>query len=253
MRYRTNPWPAFADLFSAVLIVTFAGLVMITAAYRSDMKSQANRNDPASPTIVDGGRGLVTARVIQARLDANRIIEQVKKVLDSDTEVKSRTRECGDDTCVDLDIEFERNQAIIKDPAALNLLSAVARQLKSAIDELPAEQRRDIEIVIEGRADKTQASGAALDERGRYLFNWDLSSRRATSVAYEFKKMNLTPDRYRVVAIGYAEWDPICQEGAPGCDDDTNRRTTLILRGNTRGIAQRLARQAGGAAGVAPR
>jgi flagellar motor protein MotB len=258
MRYRTNPWPAFADLFSATLIVTFAGMVMITAAYKSDVDTLKNQATNANAKVDEARHKaenanqlaqnantrahLVEVAVRQARLDANRVIEQVKQALDRDTSMKTRTRECGDDTCIDLYIEFERNDALIKDPDDLAVLRSVSSSLKKAIKALPPEQRKDIEIVIEGHTDKTQPSGSQLDERSQYLYNWDLSARRATSIAYELQRNGLTAKEYRIVAIGYADSDPICFEGTPECDD-RNRRTTIFLRGDTRGIEKRLARQ----------
>jgi hypothetical protein len=38
MLRRSNPWPAFVDLFSALLIATFAGLIMFSGAYREMKK-----------------------------------------------------------------------------------------------------------------------------------------------------------------------------------------------------------------------
>lgn len=239
MRYRTNPWPSFSDLFSATLIVTFAGIVMITAAYKSDVQTLKNQ----ITNMQGGDADMVAAKVRQARLDANKIIEQVKQELNRDTSLKTTTHDCGDNTCLDIDIEFERNDALIKNPEDLSILKSVALSLKKAIDALPLEQRKDIEIVIEGHTDKTLPKNVLLDDRGLYLYNWDLSARRATSVAYEFKQSGLTPDGYRIVAIGYAASDPICtDDNMPDCEK-RNRRTTLYLRGDTRGIEKRSALQ----------
>jgi hypothetical protein len=42
MKRRTNPWPAFVDLFSALLIATFAGLIMFSGAFQ---KLKASNED----------------------------------------------------------------------------------------------------------------------------------------------------------------------------------------------------------------
>ncbi len=245
MRYRTNPWPSFADLFSATLIVTFAGMVMMSAAYRKDVQDYKRIAAEADKRIEEANRRAneaktVAAAVSRARAEADKIIEQVQQALKNDSSMKSVTRPCGDDTCIDIYIQFPLDGSEINNSEQLATLRRACSQVKKAIDALPAEQRKDIEIVIEGHTDNTQPEMA--DARAQYLYNWDLSARRATSVAYEFKQMGLTPDFYRIVAIGYADSVPICNDDTQECRD-RNRRTTLILRGDTRRIENRLAQQ----------
>jgi outer membrane protein OmpA-like peptidoglycan-associated protein len=257
MRYRTNPWPSFADLFSATLIVTFAGMVMMSAAYTNGVSDYKKRADEADKRVEEARRQAeeanrlaneaktVAAAVSRARAEADKIIEQVQQALKSDSSMQAVTRPCGDDTCLDIYMQFPLDGSEIKNDEQLATLRRACSRVKKAIDALPAEQRKDIEIVIEGHTDSTQPEMA--DSREKYLYNWDLSARRATSVAYEFKQMGLTPDLYRIVAIGYADSVPICSEDTPECRD-RNRRTTLILRGDTRQIENRLNRQPAAAA-----
>jgi outer membrane protein OmpA-like peptidoglycan-associated protein len=204
-------------------------MVMMTAAYHHEVNALKAAQDH-------------TRAVRQARIEADKIIEQVKQSLELDTAMKSITRQCGDDTCIDLYIQFKSNQAKIENANELEALKRASGQLKDALERLPADQRKDIEIVIEGHTDNIVPDSELLDERGKYLYNWELSSRRAVSVAYEFKQKGLTPDKYRIVAIGYAASMPLCEEETPACRDK-NRRTTLILRGDTRQIEKRLSQQ----------
>jgi outer membrane protein OmpA-like peptidoglycan-associated protein len=242
MRYRTNPWPSFADLFSATLIVTFAGMVMMTAAYRQDMQTYKGQAENANRRASEGA-AVVTA-VRQARVEADKVVEKVKQALEGDSSMKSITRRCGDDTCLDLYMQFPTNGWDIENEGELTALHRVCDRIQRAINELPPEQRKDIEIVIEGHTDNTQPQMA--DPREQYRYNWDLSAKRATSVAYEFNQMGLKPPAYRIVTIGYADSMPLCYEDTQPCRD-RNRRTTLILRGDTREIEKRLAQQPGAA------
>lgn len=227
MKQRTNPWPAFADLFSATLIATFAGMVMMTAAYQQELGAYQQREQ----------------EVNQARSEADNIIAKVKESLERDSAMKGITRRCGDDTCIDLYIHFQKDKSKIADDAEMASLRRAGELLKEALDLLPSERRKDIEVIIEGHTDDTQPEGIA-DEREKYLYNWNLSAGRAASVAYEFRQIRFSPPDYQIVAIGYADSMPLCPEDTLKCRTD-NRRTTLRLRGDTRQIEKRLGRQQG--------
>ena len=43
MPRRSNPWPAFVDLFSALLTVTFAGFIMLSTAYEGELADVKKR------------------------------------------------------------------------------------------------------------------------------------------------------------------------------------------------------------------
>jgi flagellar motor protein MotB len=229
MRQRTNPWPSFADLFSATLIATFAGMVLMTTAYEQELKGYKERQ----------------GRVEAARDEADRMIQQVKQALEKDKLMQPITRKCGDDTCIDLFIHFSENFAIITDETEREALKTTCKTLKDALDGLEPERRKDIEIIIEGHTDNKQPKRLT-DPREKYLYNWNLSAGRATSVSYEFQQCGLDPANYRIVAIGYADSEPQCSDDSDLCSDK-NRRTTLRLRGDTKGIEERLKKQVSGA------
>lgn len=169
------------------------------------------------------------------REEADRIINKVKESLSQDGGIS--VKDCGDGTCIDLYIQFPLNEDAIKD-ADREALHQACEIIKKALDELGTEQRKNIEVVIEGHTDN-QPVARLSDPKGDFIFNWNLSSRRATSVLYEFSKCGLRPPDYRVEAIGYADSKPICTEQTPQCYD-TNRRTTLRLRADTISIERAL-------------
>ena len=147
-------------------------------------------------------------------------------------------RRCGEDTCIDLYIHFKKDEDVIDNNAELSSLKNSCSAIRNAIDQLPPERKKDIEIIIEGHTDNQQPSEST-DARVRYLFNWNLSGKRATSVLYEFQQCGLVPPEYQIVAIGYADSMPICKDDNQACRDN-NRRTTLRLRADTKRIEERL-------------
>lgn len=219
---RTNPWPAFADLFAALLVASFAGFIMLTGAYKQEL----NRYKTAEKE---------TTRI---RAEADLIIQQIRGSLDKSSSLRGVIRKCGDDTCIDLNIHFEKNYSTLANSAEKQDLGRACEIIKNALDALPPQQKKDIELIIEGHTDSQQALSVT-DPRERYLYNWNLSSQRATSVAYEFQLCDLKPPVHQVVAIGYADSMPICQQATQDCYSQ-NRRTTLRLRADTRNIERRL-------------
>ena len=147
-------------------------------------------------------------------------------------------RQCGDDTCIDLYIHFKEGDDFIFDLTERKSLEKVCQVLRTALDKLPSSRRNDINLVIEGHTNRHQPS-EPMDPRSLYLFNWNLSSRRASSVLYVFQQCGLGPPTYTIQSIGYADSKPICHELTPQCDDQ-NRRTTLLLHADTRSIEARL-------------
>jgi outer membrane protein OmpA-like peptidoglycan-associated protein len=222
MPRRTNPWPAYVDLFSALLIASFAGFIMLSGAYQHEVSGYRQREKETE----------------KMREEASSIIGRVKKSLDQDNAMSNIVRSCGDDTCIDLYIHFDQNKDEINDTEELNSINRTCGILKGALDGLSIEQRKDLEITIEGHTDSTQPLSVT-DPRLRYRLNWDLSARRATSVLYVFQQCGLKPPDYQIVAIGYADSVPLCHESTQDCLTK-NRRTTLRLRADTRSIEARL-------------
>ncbi len=244
MPRRTNPWPAFVDLFAALLIASFGGFIMLTGAYQQELRF----TEEATQRIKDLQNQVATYqeaedKIKKLRQEADRVFEQVRQSLGQDSSVQNVVRRCGEDTCIDLYIHFETSMDEIFNSNERGALEKICPVLKQSLERLPAEYRRDIEVIIEGHTDSRLPVNET-DPIRRYRYNWDLSARRATSVAYVFQACGLQPPDYQIVAIGYADSQPF-----PGCDRerpecyDKNRRTTLRLRADTRRIESRLKEQ----------
>jgi flagellar motor protein MotB len=198
---------------------------MLAAAYRQEKNSLKEREEALK----------------QVRLEANDIIEEIKKSLAEDSSMTNIVRQCGDDTCIDLYIHFKEGDDFISNLTERQSLEKVCKVLKTTLDKIPTDRRNDINLVIEGHTNRHQPS-EPLDPRSLFLFNWNLSSRRASSVLYVFQQCGLGPPAYTIQSIGYADSKPICHELTRGCDDQ-NRRTTLLLHADTRSIEARLKQQ----------
>lgn len=222
IRRRTNPWPSFSDLFAALLVATFAGFMMLSVSYQSELERSKK------------AEGATT----KMRQEANRIISDIQLALSKNSALASRVGPCGEDTCIDLDIHFPESRDTIENDEERGALQQVCGIIKTAIDSLQPPERKDIGLVIQGHTNRNQPS-QALDPRDKYLFNWNLSGHRATSVLYVFKECGFTTPNYNIEAIGYADSRPICLELTKECDDK-NRRTTLLLHADTQSIDARL-------------
>jgi outer membrane protein OmpA-like peptidoglycan-associated protein len=234
---RTNPWPALVDLFSALLVATFSGFLLVSSEYYGEERVidqlVGGENAPVSQGTIEDVKREVSAMQVEAA----RILGELERELDA-RNLRSKSRQCGDDTCLDLDIHFETNRDVIAVGAEASALSETCATLREAIDRIPPERRREIELVIEGHADLQPAEGA--DDRDVYLYNWRLSSSRAASVLYQLDRgCGLAPPAYNLVTIGYSNSQPLCEEESEACNQ-SNRRTTFRLRANTREIQRRV-------------
>jgi len=218
---RSNPWPAFVDLFSALLIAAFGGLMLLSAAHQSRVEEQ-----------------VVASEVRSA---ATRIHQRLRLAIAQQQHLRSRVRDCGDDTCIDLFIHFPLNASHIADEQERAALHDLGGDLKLGLDQLAVLDRNDVEIIVEGHADRSQVVRMS-DQREAFLYNWNLSARRASSVVYEFRTIGLQSPEYKIVAIGYADSQPICADRTSACEE-LNRRTTLRLRIDTRSLETRLQRR----------
>lgn len=218
---RSNPWPAFVDLFSALLIASFGGLMLLSAAHQSRVEEQ-----------------VVASEVRSA---ATQIHQRLRLAIAQQQHLRSRVRDCGDDTCIDLYIHFQLNESRIADERERVALHDLAGDLKLGLDQLAIIDRNDVEIIVEGHADRSQVVRMS-DPRDAFLYNWNLSARRASSIVYEFRSIGLQSPEYKIVAIGYADSQPICVDRTPACEE-LNRRTTLRVRIDTRSLEMRLKRR----------
>ncbi|MBZ5538180.1 MAG: OmpA family protein [Acidobacteriia bacterium] len=237
MRERYNPWPAFVDLFSALFIAALAGFILIAAAFHPDDQSKSNGDEAQQREYVNG-------RITRVKQTADDVTSKIQDELNSTGGLQGKVGRCGEEeTCVDLYIHFDPNKEEIKSGERKGLENTI-EIIKNSISQLSegkAEMLRDLEICIEGHTDSTQVSHST-DEHTRFAFNWNLSGRRATSVLHEFAAKGMSPRDYNIVAIGYADSKPACDESVDTTSTcrDQNRRTTLLLRPDHRRIEERL-------------
>jgi tetrahydromethanopterin S-methyltransferase subunit G len=156
MHRGTNPWPAFVDLFSALLIAAFAGFTMLSGAYQHEVENCKKRLEVYIAR---------TKELEEIRRKADAIADQLKEFLDSEV-IKHIVRRCGDDICIDLYIHFALNKDTIEDASELGELENVCKIIKNGLDRLPVANRKDIELVIEGHTDVSCSRSCATDGVG---------------------------------------------------------------------------------------
>jgi len=96
--------------------------------------------------------------------------------------------------------------------SAMTVLSKVAKIL---------EAKPDFEVMIEGHTDNVSY------RKGDLLDNWDLSTKRATSIVRVLQD-DFNIDPARMTAAGRAEYDPITENESPE-GRAANRRTRIII------------------------
>jgi flagellar motor protein MotB len=217
MRVWLDPWPAVSDLFSGLLVAVFSTLILFTG-----FQWMGKQREDRARTEVDNLRKAVAA--------------ELEKTLGQ------KARPCGiDDLCIDLQIEFATDKDDVVEPHKTKLQNA-CEALKNAANSLTSAQRSEIEIQIEGHTD-SRIPQNALAARDKYLYNWHLSSNRASSVLYEFDQCGLRDTGMRVIALGFAGTRP-AQENCQGDADrdclQRNRRTTFRIRPDTIEIKKRI-------------
>lgn len=213
MKRHVDPFPAVSDLFSGLLIATFGGLILFAGLLRGPERGPGSHSDPVD-------------------VEARRLQKEAQDALAR--HLKGTSRECGGDICVDVAFRFNTDD----DRVEVNYRESL-KQACSALRDVVRLYPSELEISIEGHTDSTQPQPKPheppIPERTRFLYNWNLSARRASSVLYEFKECGVAPPQYRIVALGYADTQPIGSL-------EENRRTTFRLRPDRVEIAKRLAK-----------
>jgi len=226
MRKRLDPWPSVADLFSGLLVASFAGLIIFTAVHQRQV------------AVASGEKQRVAE-------EANRILGKAQQALSR--ALGEKAKDCGTEICIDVSIQFALNKDEIV-ATEMPKLERACNALKEALAN--SQDRREIEIFIDGHTDQQQARRIA-EGRARAMFNWRLSGGRASSVLYEFEQRGVSKgEGYRILAVGHADTWPWEEKDAAGnqvaCTQQTgecykkNRRTTFRLRADTQGIERRL-------------
>jgi len=214
MLRRSNPWPSVVDLFSALMLLAFGGMILL-----SGLVPHPN-----------GGPG--TASPIQVK--AHRLMEDAYAKL-TKAGMESRIEKCGEDTCIQLSVHFRTSDAAIYLPNEQRGVREACGAIKGALDQMTPSERLAVQLTVEGHTD-AQPYKRAATERDRFLGNWRLSAERAAAVLYEFKGCGLDPDtrRYVITAVGKADKDPDPKWPMTPQYYEKHRRTTLRLQVDTR-------------------
>jgi outer membrane protein OmpA-like peptidoglycan-associated protein len=174
-----NIWLAYCDLFAGMLIV-FAVFYGVQLDQERAAKRELQRAQNKAVGLLDQ----VAAKINARYKDPNRLVV-------SD----------GTQLILPADLTFQSRQFTIL-PESKSWLLGIATELQSALDEI-GEDRRSIVIEIRGHTDAYR-----LANREPIPTNWELSSRRATEIVRLFQSNNLLdPTKFRVVAVGAAEYE----------------------------------------------
>jgi outer membrane protein OmpA-like peptidoglycan-associated protein len=173
-----NIWLAYCDLFAGLLIV-FAVFYGLQLEQERAAKKELQKAQNKAVALLDH---------VAARINA--------RSNDPSKQVKSD----GTQLVLPSDITFQSGSYNIR-PDSKNWLLGIATELQNALDELGVD-RRSVTIEIRGHTDAYPFNG------GAYFTNWELSSRRATEIVRLFQDNKLLdPTKFRVVAVGAAEYE----------------------------------------------
>lgn len=211
---RFSPWPAYVDLFSGLAVLMFAVIVI----------------------------DVVRAKQSPAQKMAQEVLVSIERM-------GHDIKRCSDqDLCVNLSINFDTGQDIIK-PESYPEIERITGALLSTLTkqhEKNADLKKVVRIVVEGHTDSRVPRN--LIGRDRFVYNWNLSAKRASSVMYALDRYHLgVADGYNVVSLGLASSEDVCKARRDLCSatdvkcrddadrlgpdpcDDKNRRTTIRL------------------------
>lgn len=201
MRRRSNPWPALVDLFGALLIATFGGLIMMYS---------------------DKAVGVTTEEAIST--NSQIVVNQIAQQFTTSTGVQPPKEGEAEAKVYEVNFPTGRFEDVPLSPVEIQDL---ANRLRQVLDTLPAgDARRAVQIVVEGHSDDQTVRIAG----DRYRDNWELSSRRAASLLAGLSNAGLSPDRYNIVSVGYADTRPKRCSGSSDECRDQNRRAVIRVR-----------------------
>ncbi len=222
-RGRFSPWPAYVDIFSALVVLMFAVIVI-------DVVGRIKQ----SPT--------------------QKLAEDV--LLNISSQMGKDVQKCSiQDICVNVSLNFDTGKDVIHEQD-FEKIRRITTVLLTALRE---EERKNpklkkfLRIVVEGHTDSRLPRNVT-DQRELFTYNWNLSAKRASSVMYVLDQNGLGRSHdYNVVSLGLASSEPTMVDGKPcfarrdrcaagdvacrgaedakGPDpcDDGNRRTTIRI------------------------
>ena len=217
---RLDPWPVVADLFSGLLVACFAALIAFSVFATKKLKEQ------------------------ETRIQIDKLQDHVRQILEKTLQPPITVSRCDvEDLCVSVQIQFRTDRDEL-DAGFQGSLDHACRDLQRSFAGWQAADREKLFIQIEGHSDSQQPKIAA-NPRALYLHNWKLSSERASSVLYEFDRCGLSQQGIKMVAVGLADTQPLCQEKTEECFKK-NRRTTFRIKPDREAIQRNAKKIVGG-------
>lgn len=211
-----NPWPAFVDLFSALLVVTFAGFIMLFGAYWGKVNNDKGEK-----------KGIETI-LTETETSARQLVEEVIKELKKSGVPLSP---CGSSEIhLPANILFSSGgyNDFLADVRAKEILEKIGVALREGLEK--ENRRRTLKIMVEGHTDNEPISQEGLHIKG-IPTNWELSTRRATEVVrYLSETCKLDQFKYNIVAVGYGEHRPL----VPNYNPDGSCKTREEMAPNRR-------------------
>jgi flagellar motor protein MotB len=203
MYKRVNIWPAFADLFSSLLIFTLGGIMVSSIG---------------------------VMKFTRPKREAEKILNAVKTKLESKLE-KGLLKDTPESVVIEIRINFEPDSDEITKEEDKKKLKIICEALLETWEEFKKENKiyPNVIVRIEGHTDSILPKNAP-DEKTGFLYNWNLSAQRATSIVYEFKKAcGIDPSTYPIEVVGFGSFRPIKNPEKSKEDREINRRIEIKI------------------------
>lgn len=221
---RFSPWPAYVDLFSGLVVLMFAVIVI-------DVVGRIKQ----SPT--------------------QKLAEDV--LVNISSKMGKDVQKCSiQDICVNVSLNFDTGKDVVheEDFGKIRRITAVLLTTLREEESKNPKLKKLLRIVVEGHTDSRLPRNVT-DQRELFTYNWNLSAKRASSVMYLLDQNGLGRSQdYNVVSLGLASSEPsivetkpclarrdllcppldfACRKGedekGPDPCDDSNRRTTIRI------------------------
>jgi outer membrane protein OmpA-like peptidoglycan-associated protein len=227
-RLGVNIWVSIADLFLGLTVFLVAGMLIVSGQFARAREDLANANRELQ--ILKGGQSPEEVRFSRELVRAMNLATQVTLVLRRNLErrlpsVSPRPVYRETEIIIPSGALFRSfsYDDFITDSSKAHLLTTIGAALKEALDTA-GDRRRFLKVVIEGHTDSAQIRPNAITKA--IPTNWELSSRRATGVLRFFESLGMSTEKYRMVAVGLADSQPIAtNETASG--KAQNRRIVI--------------------------
>jgi chemotaxis protein MotB len=195
-----NIWLAYCDLFAGLLIV-FAVFYGLQLDQERAAKKELQKAQNKASSLLDH---------VAYRINARYRDDPTKQVKSDGTQL-----------VLPSDVTFQSASYSIR-PESKAWLLEIATEIQKALDDLGVD-RRSITIEIRGHTDAHPLKGGS-----GLPTNWELSSRRASEIIRLFQGNDLLdPTKFRVVAVGAAEYEDYEQNFRAGVIETSDKLQDL--------------------------